>query len=138
MNAVRGLTLLFGECAKYLHARAAPLPDGTNPLRGGTPAEQDPRDLDKVALAGYLSGALYRVEMHHEGGSSMATMLRAYFSRAGLKNQSARLEAAIEEVQLQGLRIRGRKGKTATSDLYQRLLESGIRGYQEELALADR
>lgn len=106
MNAVAALTRLFGDLAKYTCVRGAPIPDGSPLQRGGTPASQDPRDADKVALAGKYSSALYRVE-RSEGGSVMAAMLTEFFARAGIEHQTHRMLEAIDALEKRGVRLSG-------------------------------
>jgi hypothetical protein len=106
MHPVAALTRLFGDLAKYTCVRGAPLPDGSPLERGGTPAQQDPRDADKVVLAGRLSGALYRVQQA-EHGSTMVAVLEAYFTRAGITGQTQRLLETIEALEKRGVRVNG-------------------------------
>lgn len=135
MNAETALTRLYGDLARYTTVRGAPLPDGSPLERGGTPAQQDPRDADKVVLAGRLSSALYRL-IQQDGGSLMAAALEAYFSKAGIEHQTRRLLLAIEDLEKRGVKLAGARprkpGKplpTAQLRRYEALLRRSVQAY---------
>jgi len=138
MNAQDALTRLFGDLAQYTSARGAPLPDGSPVIRGGTPAQQDPRDADKVVLAGRYSGALHRL-IQQPGGDIFAAVLEEWFTRAGIEHHRLRLLAAVEALEKRGVRPalfrprRARKPGARPSEThlrrYEALLDKAILHY---------
>ena len=139
MNAVAALTRLFGDLAKYTTVRGAPLPDGSPIQRGGTPAEQDPRDAEKVLLAGQYSSALYRLGQK-PGGDVMAAALAEFFSRAGVVHQGQRLLDTAEALEKRGVKLtsaRPRKAgkRPAEGHLrrYESLIHRALSSYGAEL-----
>lgn len=141
-TAISALTALFGPLAKYTGPRGAPLPDGSPLQRGLTPATQDPRDADKVAEAGRLSGALYRLNQQPHG-SVMAAVLEEWFTRMGIEHHGARLLAAVEALEKRGVRPAeakprktGRRPSERHLRRYETLLQRSIVAYGECLHAA--
>ena len=139
MHPVAALTRLFGDLAKYTTVRGAPLPDGSPIQRGGTPAEQDPRDAEKVMLAGQYSSALYRLGKQ-PGGDVMAAALEAWFTRAGVVHQGQRLQDTIEALEKRGVKLtaaRPRKAGKRPNEghlrRYESLIQRAITSYGVEL-----
>lgn len=142
MNAVAALTRLFGILAKYTTVRSAALPDGSPVQRGGTPAEQDPRDADLVVEAGRYSGALHRL-VQQPGGEVMAAALEAWFTRHGVINQTARLIDTIEALEKRGVRLAtakarrpGKRPPEKQLRRYESLIQRSISAYGAALRAA--
>lgn len=137
MHPVDALKMLFGPLAQYTSARGAPLPAPGGVVRGGGCAG-DLRDPDRVVQAGYLSHVLEQVR-RRPGGETLVRTLQAYYCRAGVENQTARLAFAVEDLERSGVRLQaavkcGRAGKLA---LYRELLAAAVEVFAEELAARD-
>jgi hypothetical protein len=98
-----------------------------------TPA--DNRDQDAVCEAGRYLRALGRLQKT-PAGQIHAAILESYYRRQGVLLHRVRMEAVIEELGRQGIKLRSGRKRTPAQRvvIYTELLEEAISAYGKALA----
>jgi hypothetical protein len=135
-RAIRELEILYGPLAKYVCARGRVLPGGVSPYDGGQAARAcvDGRDPDALKDAGAYSSTMFQM-MRAEGaaGSRYEAALRAYYSRAGVRNHREQLIAAVAELEHRGVRFLGEESDRLHA--LEQLVESATAAYERARAV---
>lgn len=134
MHPVFALIRLFGPLARYYTTPGRLPVDGSPPPRGDhTPV--DNRDQDAVCEAGRYLRALTAMEKATPAGGRYRAILESYYSKEGIELHGMRMERVIEDLDKQGMRLRGgrRKSKMERIHLYTELLQESIEAYGRAL-----